>query len=100
MVTVSRAIPMALEGSLAELEITLAECNSSLEQFDKKERFLGLRINSYRKLMQQRENLMTTLQSTTNTKFPKPQNPNFGILTSCSLAEGKCRFPNFGFVDF
>ena len=56
-----------IEGSLAELEITLAECNSSLEQFDKKERFLGVRINSYRKLMAQRENLMATFQSTTNT---------------------------------
>jgi len=56
-----------VEGSLAELEITLAECNSSLEQFDKKERFLGVRINSYKKLMQQRETLMATLQSTTNT---------------------------------
>jgi len=56
-----------VEGSLSELEITLAECNSSLEQFDKKERFLGVRINSYKKLMQQRETLMATLQSTTNT---------------------------------
>ena len=53
--------------SLAELEITLNECNSSLKQFDKKERFLGVRVNSYRKLMQQREDLMATLQSTTNT---------------------------------
>lgn len=56
-----------VEGSLAELEITLAECNSSLEQFDKKERFLGARINSYRKLMRQRDELIVTLQSTTNT---------------------------------
>ena len=56
-----------VEGSLAELEITLNECNSSLEQFDKKERFLGVRINSYRKLMRQREELVATLQSTTNT---------------------------------
>jgi chromosome segregation ATPase len=56
-----------VEGSLAELEITLAECNSSLEQFDKKERFLGVRINSYRKLLRQRDELMATLQSTTNT---------------------------------
>jgi len=56
-----------VEGSLAELEITLAECNSSLEQFDKKERFLGVRINSYRKLVRQRDELIATLQSTTNT---------------------------------
>lgn len=56
-----------VESSLAELEVTIAECTSSLEEFNTKERFIGTRIDSYRKLMKQREELMSTLmqQSTT-----------------------------------
>ena len=59
-----------VESSLAELEVTIAECTSSLEEFNTKERFIGTRIDSYRKLMKQREELMSTLmqkQSTTTT---------------------------------
>ena len=53
-----------VESSLAELDITLTECISSLNEFDKKERFLGTRIDSYKKLMEQREELMNTLRQT------------------------------------
>ena len=53
-----------VESSLAELDITLAECMSSLKEFDKKERFLGTRIDSYKMLMEQREELMNTLRQT------------------------------------
>ena len=83
-----------VEGSLAELEITLAECNSSLEQFDKKERFLGVRINSYRKLLRQREELTSQLQSTINTnnetdELESKQRDQLNILQTKHAADEK-----------
>ena len=56
-----------VESSLAELEVTIAECTSSLEEFNTKERFICTRIDSYQKLMKQREELMSTLMQQSNT---------------------------------
>lgn len=57
-----------VESSLADLETTLAESKTSLEKFEKKERFLGLRLGRYRELMDRREdhmnNLMERMQQT------------------------------------
>ena len=50
-----------VESSLAGLEVTLSECKTSLEAFEKKERFVGVRINRYRMLMDRREERMREL---------------------------------------
>ena len=63
-----------VESSLAELDITLTECISSLNEFDKKERFLGTRIDSYKKLMEQREELMNTFRQTISNHSDKSSN--------------------------
>ena len=44
-----------VESSLAELNVALDQCRTSLASFEKKERFLGIRIARYRQLMEQRE---------------------------------------------
>lgn len=44
-----------LETTLSELEGSLAGCRTTLEAFEKKERFVGVRIGRYRTLMEKRE---------------------------------------------
>ena len=50
-----------VESSLADLEGTLRESKASLEVFERKERFLGVRIDRYRVLMDKREEHMRSL---------------------------------------
>lgn len=54
-----------VESSLADLEGTLRESKASLEVFERKERFLGVRIDRYRVLMDKRvRSLMDKLHQT------------------------------------
>mmetsp|Transcript_7134 Transcript_7134/g.15461 ORF Transcript_7134/g.15461 Transcript_7134/m.15461 type:complete len:220 (+) Transcript_7134:39-698(+) len=50
-----------VESSLADLDIILSQCKTSLEAFEKKERFVSLRIDRYRMLMTRREERMLEL---------------------------------------
>eukprot|EP00956_Cyclotella_meneghiniana_P022736 scaffold43354_cov73-Cyclotella_meneghiniana.AAC.6 len=43
-----------VESDLAELESVLEQCRASLEKFETKERFVGIRIQRYRGLLQRR----------------------------------------------
>lgn len=43
-----------VESDLAELESVLQQCRASLEKFETKERFVGIRIQRYRGLLQRR----------------------------------------------
>lgn len=54
-----------VESTLAELEVTLDECKKSLEEFERKLRFLGVRIDKYKSMMHQREGLMQNLMQQT-----------------------------------
>lgn len=50
-----------VETTLADIEATLTECRATLVSFEKKERFLGLRIDRYRTLIDKREHHMQDL---------------------------------------
>ena len=51
-----------VESALADLDAAFAQCKASLETFDKKERFLGVRINRYRQLMERRARSICNLE--------------------------------------
>jgi chromosome segregation ATPase len=51
-----------LETTLQELEQTLDQCELSLNEFEKKERFLFVRIARYRKMIRDRECSITEIQ--------------------------------------
>ncbi|KAL7527330.1 hypothetical protein ACHAWF_002138 [Thalassiosira exigua] len=52
-----------VESTLEELDATLAECRASLESFERKERFLHVRLDRYRTLMGRREERMSDLRN-------------------------------------
>ena len=57
------AVPMASSRAVAAVEEALAECKTNLEAFEKKERFLQLRLGKYRTLMDRREARITDLRN-------------------------------------
>ncbi|KAL3822128.1 hypothetical protein ACHAXA_011906 [Cyclostephanos tholiformis] len=64
--------------SLEEAESTLSECKSSLVIFERRERFLGERIERYRALMGRREGVIRKLEMESLLPPPLPLNQASG----------------------
>lgn len=75
-----------VESDLAELESVLQQCRASLEKFETKERFVGIRIQRYRGLLQRRNDRNSQLGINMSLNNDEEHN-NF--IESCNIAQDK-----------
>lgn len=75
-----------VESDLAEMESVLQQCRASLEKFETKERFVGIRIQRYRGLLQRRNDRNSQLGINMSLNNDEKHN-NF--VESCNIAQDK-----------